>query len=141
MKNEELKKHKNSFEYRAGQVKYSAIIWTVGSAAISISLFLAIIGFRRTMMLREFLFFLFIVVSLRFFKKVKAWYTNRNASVGVALGLDTDPKFIKNLIKLDEKLEKDLSVRKRNALLLKREWLYNYLTDEGKKELEAMKRG
>lgn len=128
-KKEQVKKHKKSFEYMAGQFKYSAIVWTLGSGAIALSLWAAFFGLRRTVMVREVLVFLAVMVTWRFFRKLKLWIHYKDASVGVALGLDTDKRFLKNITALDKKIFK---------LEMKRAWYVNYLSEDAKAEVNKM---
>lgn len=113
----------------AGQFKYSAIIWTLGSGAIALSLWAAFFGLRKTVIVRELLVFLAVMVTWRFFRKLKLWIHYKDASVGVALGLDTDKRFLKNITALDKKIFK---------LEMKRAWYVNYLSEDAKAEVNKM---
>ena len=127
----EIKKHKKSDIYRMGQFKYSAVIWTIGAGILSLSMWAAFFGVIQRGGLREVFFIFGSFLAYKSFNKAKQWYQYRNASIGAALGLDVDPKFIKNLLKIDKKI-KNLEVKKY--------WLEDYLTKEGLKELKK-KRG
>lgn len=123
----EIKKHKKSDVYLMGQRKYSALIWTIGAGVLSLSLLAAFFGVIQRIGLREVFLIFGVFLARKSYKKAKELYIFRNASIGAALGLDVNPKFIKKILKLDKKI-KNLEV--------KRYWLIDYLTKEGLSELK-----
>ena len=108
-----------------GIAKLAAVSWVIVTGLIWISSLVSLIFFIKANYIRETIIIVFLLFSFLLWRRIVALWTFRHASIGVALGMDTDRKFLKNIAKIDKKI---------NKLQLKKRWLESYISKEEEEE-------
>lgn len=123
-----------------GLTKLAALCWVIVTILLLLVSLASLLSFWSVNYLREGLIIVVLFMAFWLWQRTRALIAFRHASIGHALGLDTDRLFMKKFKKLEDKIKKETNQQKINKLVEKKIWIESYLSDEAKEELKKTKK-
>jgi hypothetical protein len=124
--NERVKEHKESIEYKSGLMKFSALIWMIGTCAFALFSLLGALYFWQNPAVRWTSLAFTALFAWQSIVRVNTFILYRNACIGAGLGLNVDSRLLKNIAKKQKKIKK---------LEYDIEWMKTYISEEAKAKL------